>query len=292
VRQLKISSDKLTLRTENIARYFTEVERKEMLSAEEEFRVGMLAREGDEEAIQRLISANLRFVVSVAKQYSGSSGLLEDLICQGNIGLCDAARLFDPTRGFKFISFAVWHIRKEILLYLNSSNRTVRVPQNILNDASTIRKADEVILQEKGRPGTPEEIFEQTALMGKDFTLDHIIKVVSADSIRGIPLESEKPDEMLGPLDWLSSEVSTTELTDDSDTKEMVGFALSKLTPVQRDVVIRRMGIDGSVPEAFSTISRRYERTPEWARLVYLKAIKTMQVKTRRSTIIRDGVLN
>jgi RNA polymerase primary sigma factor len=177
VRQLKITPDRLTNRTDNISRYFTDVSGRPMLGPEEEFSIGLRAQEGDEEAIEMLISSNLRFVVSVAKQYAGTGILLEDLICQGNIGLCDAARMFDPTRGFKFISFAVWHIRKEILAYLNSDHRTVRIPQNVLNDLTKIRRADETILQEQGRYGTADE-FEEGRVFKEILLFDDLESMV------------------------------------------------------------------------------------------------------------------
>jgi RNA polymerase primary sigma factor len=282
LRQLKITPDRITNRTDNISRYFTDVSSRPILSAEEEFSIGLEAQAGDEKAIERLISSNLRFVVSVAKQYASTGVLLEDMICQGNIGLCDAARMFDPTRGFKFISFAVWHIRKEILLYLNSNQRTVRIPQNILTDLIKIRKADETILQEEGRYGTTEELQEAISNMGKDFTIDHIKRITGADT-RSVSLESDNPDEYSGPIDWLSSGSTATQYTDESDMSEIVKLALSRLTNIQKDIVIRRLGINGGEIETFSTIASRYERTPEWARALYTRSIKIMQVRLRSS---------
>jgi RNA polymerase primary sigma factor len=262
-----------------------------MLGPEEEFNIGLRAQQGDEEAIEKLISSNLRFVVSVAKQYASSGVLLEDLICQGNIGLCDAARMFDPTRGFKFISFAVWHIRKEILSYLNSDQRTVRIPQNVLNDLTKIRRADESILQEEGRYGTVDELQEAISKTGKDFTIDHIKRVTNADT-RSVPLESDNPDEYGAPIDWLNSGATATQYTDESDMSEMAKLALARLTNVQRDVVSRRIGINGGEPETFSTIASRYERTPEWARAIYTKSIRIMQVKLKSSKTSINRVLD
>lgn len=291
MRQLKITPDRLTNRTDNISRYFTDVSGRPILGSEEEFNIALKAQEGDEEAIEKLISSNLRFVVSVAKQYASTGVLLEDLICQGNIGLCDAARLFDPTRGFKFISFAVWHIRKEILAYLNSDQRTVRIPQNVLNDLTKIKRADETILQEQGRYGTADELQEAISRTGKDFSIDHINRVTSADT-RSVPLESDNPDEYGAPIDWLNSGTITTQYTDESDVSEMAKIALSRLTGVQRDVVVRRLGINGDEPETFSTISNRYDRTPEWARSIYMKSIRIMQMRLRSSKASIGRVLD
>jgi RNA polymerase primary sigma factor len=291
VRQLKIKTDILTSRTENISRYFSDVSGRPILSSEEEFKIGLRAQEGDEKAIEQLISSNLRFVVSVAKQYATSGVLLEELICQGNIGLCDAARMFDPTRGFKFISFAVWHIRKEILSYLNSDNRTVRVPQNVLNDLSKIRKADETILQEKGRYGTIEEIQEELSRLGKEVSIDYLKKITHADA-KGIPLETSELEDANSPIDWLISDMNTSELLDQSDLSHTVETALRRLTKIQRDVVVSRLGLNGQEPDTFSTIAERYDRTPEWARALYVKSLKIMRVKLNSAKLTQDRVLN
>lgn len=294
MRQLKIQADRLTNRTENITRYFNDVSSIPILGPDEEFEVGMRAAKGDQEAIEKLISANLRFVVSVAKQYSNPEVSLEDLICQGNIGLCDAAKLFDPTRGFKFISFAVWHIRKEILVYLNGHTKIVRVPQNIISDMSKIRRADELILQEEERHGTIEELEKMIATFStspREMTADRIQKTVQADS-RSVALDLGGVDDLTSPIEWLTSGSTASQLTDESDLSEAVKIALSKLTPVQKDIVIRRIGIGGGEPEAFSTIAKRYDRTPEWARSLYVKSIRIMQLKLIRNTDTKRMLLD
>lgn len=288
MRQLKIQADRRTNRTENISRYFTEVSSLPMLSPDEEFEIGKRVQQGDQAAIEKLISANLRFVVSVAKQYTNPEVSLEDLICQGNVGLCDAARQFDPTRGFRFISFAVWHIRKEILVYLNTDTRTVRVPQNILTDLSKIRKANEQILQEEERLGTAEELEERISQFStKEIKADKIQRILQVET-KGVPIDSSISEDILSPIDWLSSDATTTSLTDESDISETVRIALSKLTPIQREVVCRKMGLNGGDPEHFSIIARRHEKTTEWARLVYVKALRIMQVKMKSNREIRN----
>lgn len=291
VRQLKISGEKITHRTSNINRYFTDVEKTPLLSADDEFEVSKLAQLGDENAIQRLISANLRFVVSVAKQYTNAYIPLEELISQGNIGLCDAARSFDPTRGFKFISYAVWHIRKEILYYLNTDSRVVRLPQNIITDLARIKRIDERILQEEGRAGTFEEIHDELIKIGKETSIDNIKRIVYADT-KSIPLESNDPDESFAPVDWISSGLTASELVDEDDMQTTAMVALSKLNSVQRDIVSRRLGITCGVPETFSTISETYDKTPEWARQLFTRSLKIMRAKLNRSKLTHDRVLN
>ena len=285
MRQLKIASDKITKRTDNTSRYFNEVDRRTLLSTEEEFRIGQLAQQGDEAAIEKLISANLRFVISVAKQYSGTGVALDDLICQGNIGLCDAARMFDPSRGFKFISYAVWHIRKEILSYLNSNHRTVRIPQNVLTDLAKIRKIDESILQVEGRYGTVDELHDELTRIGHPMSIDHINRIANTDS-RNIPLESNEIDsDKASPIDWLNSDSNPTDHLDKLDIEKSISLALNQLTPMQKDVICRRLGIGYPEIETFSTISGRYGKSPEWARQIYTKSIRLMKVKLRRAKL-------
>jgi RNA polymerase primary sigma factor len=284
VRQLKIASDKITKRTDNTSRYFNEVDRRTLLSTEEEFRVGQLAQQGDEAAIEKLISSNLRFVISVAKQYSGTGVLLDDLICQGNIGLCDAARTFDPSRGFKFISYAVWHIRKEILSYLNSDHRTVRIPQNVLNDLVKIRKADESIIQVEGRYGTVDELHDELTRRGYDMSINHIDRISQADS-KNVPLESNGIDDSFSPIEWLNSDSNPTDHLDKLDLEKSISMALDQLTPMQKTIVCRRLGIGYPEIEAFSTISERYGKSPEWSRQIYTKSIRLLKVKLRRAKL-------
>ena len=284
MRQLKIASDKITKRTDNTSRYFNEVDRRTLLSTEEEFRVGQLAQQGDEAAIEKLISSNLRFVISVAKQYSGTGVLLDDLICQGNIGLCDAARTFDPSRGFKFISYAVWHIRKEILSYLNSDHRTVRIPQNVLNDLVKIRKADESIIQVEGRYGTVDELHDELTRRGYDMSINHIDRISQADS-KNVPLESNGIDDSFSPIEWLNSDSNPTDHLDKLDLEKSISMALDQLTPMQKTIVCRRLGIGYPEIEAFSTISERYGKSPEWSRQIYTKSIRLLKVKLRRAKL-------
>lgn len=292
MRGLKIAQDKLTYRTDNTSRYFNEVEHSPLLTTDEEYRISLLAQKGDEAAIQQLISANLRFVVSVAKQYTSPAVQLDELICQGNIGLCDAARTFDPSRGFKFISYAVWHIRKEIIYYLNTYYRSIRIPQNLIIDMSKVRKINELILQDKGRYGTVDEIHEEfVKAFGKKVKVDYISKLLQTDSNR-LSLESNDPDDIISPIDWLSSGMDTAELVDASDLTRTVNMALSKLTAIQRDVVTRKLGIGQPHPEAFSIIAASHDRTPEWARTMYLKSLRIMKIKLASVNLTQDRVMN
>lgn len=278
LRELKISGERLTRRSDNTNRYFTEVERRPMLSPDEEFKVGLRAQKGDEEAINLLIESNLRFVISVAKQYSNGDISLDELVCQGNIGLIHAANTFDPSRGFKFISYAVWHIRKEILYYFTNYHKSIRVPQNILTALSQIRLIDQTIMQEEGRPGTEEEILEALEKTGKDFTLDQIKKYLGAEA-KVSPLEYSDIEDANSPIDWLSSDSTAAELTEKSDEEIMLNEALYCLKPIEREIVILRHALRGGESESFNSIAEKYERSGEWARNVYKKAMRRLKAK-------------
>lgn len=287
LRQLKIAQDRITMRDDNINRYFHDVERQPMLTMEEEFRVGMEAQAGDEKAITKLVNANLRFVVSVAKQYSGNSQPLAEMISQGNIGLVYAARTFDPTRGFKFISYAVWHIRKEILLHLNQNMRTVKLPQNIVTDLAAIRRIESAFIQREGRYPTPLEIEEALAGTPREMSADKVQKTLELDS-RSTALEDTSDEDAYSPINWLSNGESTSALIERSDRADMVNVILDSLTQTQRFVISMRLGLVDGHNHSFSEIGRKLERTPECARQIFNKGIKVAKSKILRSKKNRE----
>lgn len=283
MRQLKISNERLTIRSLNTNRYFTEIERVPLLSADDEFEIAKLAMTGDEAAIQKLINANLRFVVSVAKQYMTPHMGLDELLGPGNIGLCDAARTFDPHRGFKFISYAVWLIRKEILLYINNDAKMIRVPANLQSDANQIKRIDGYFLQTEGRPVTEHELLDEFKSKSRNITESYIKSILNAD-ITNLPFDSSAPDDMQwDPSVWVSSDSDASSLTVAHDMQVTINHALSKLNPVQRDIVKRHLGIGQDYKEQFTVISKDYDKTSEWARTVYRKAISIMRARLRKS---------
>ena len=160
MRQLKISQQITTRDTESLNKYFTEISSIPMISAEEEVQLAILARNGDESAVQTLARANLRFVVSVAKQYQSSGELLSDLISAGNIGVLEAARRFDETKGFKFISYAVWWIRQSITQYIAENGRVIRIPSNKILTSNKLKNISSELEQIFERKPTTAEISE------------------------------------------------------------------------------------------------------------------------------------
>ena len=288
MRQLKISNERLTIRSLNTNRYFTEIERIPLIGADEEFEIAKLAMCGDERAIQKLINANLRFVVSVAKQYMTPYIGIDELLGPGNIGLCDAARSFDPYRGFKFISYAVWHIRKEILLYLTSESKLIRIPSNLTSDVNQVKKIGDRYLQAEGRLPSEMELVDEFKSNSRRVT-ENYIKAILGSDITNLPFDSSAPDDMQwDPSVWISSDSDASELTQVSDLAITVNIALSKLNTIQRDIVVRRCGIGLDSKESFTSISESYNKSSEWARTIYKQAIRVMRgrlTKTRRSRV-------
>jgi RNA polymerase primary sigma factor len=160
MRQLKISQQITTRDTQSLNKYFTEISSIPMISAEEEVRLARLAKAGDESAVETLARANLRFVVSVAKQYQSSGELLSDLISAGNIGVLEAARRFDETKGFKFISYAVWWIRQAITQYIAENGKVIRIPSNKILTSNKLKNISSELEQILERKPTIAEISE------------------------------------------------------------------------------------------------------------------------------------
>lgn len=278
MRDLKIE-ERITIRNRTIDRYFNDVGPVQRLSSEQEIELTDRIKAGDTQALEIMVRANLRFVISVAKQYSSSAELLSELIAQGNIGLIHSARTFDHTRGFKFISYAVWHIRKEILDYLSNNRRSIRLPAHVIRLLSQARKAEEILSNQLGREATLEEIAEE--LNRLDFpvtveTLGHIMTI----SENGIPLESMDPEEKFSPINWLNAEQEKDSLSVE-DSRLIFNQMCSGMTPIEYDIVSLKLGIARNEPASFAEIGRKYDRTSEWARQVFNKALRKAKKRVR-----------
>ena len=281
MRQLKIE-ERYTQRNDLVMRYFVDVEKEKMLSPNEEYEIAVRAATGDEEAIEKLVKANLRFVISVAKQYTVNPEILNDLIAQGNIGLIDAAKSFDPSRGFKFISYAVWHVRKEIMSYFNNLKRTVRIPTNITQDLNRIRKASAVLETALTREPTSTEVAEQLIKMGlKPLDAERIDKILGYQGPISA-LESSLHEDGLAPIDWIHSDADEFDQVDGIAPNMVISLLADHLTGVELDIVMRYHGIGYPGDETFASIAKLHGRTPEWARLNYRKALRRLRAKIQR----------
>lgn len=267
--------EQVTNRSTQIDRYFKDVGSRKKLLPEEEVALANRIQAGDESAVEELVRHNLRFVISVAKQYAVTPDLLGELISQGNIGLVEAARTFDPTRGFKFISYAVWIIRKEMLKYFSEESRTIRLPQNLQTDLSRARRAESRLMNELGREATVEEIVEQMQEMGWEADpkkLEATMRLAEGT----VPWEVSDP-EIVTPSAWISSEDSADSLIHQDETVRVAKGLLQLLEPRDRTIVTLYLGIGQVSPKSFAEIGERYDKTQEWARQRYTRSIRKIK---------------
>jgi RNA polymerase primary sigma factor len=284
MRQLKISKSITNRESESLEKYLQEIGKVELISPEEEARLAVLIRKGDQRALDRLTKANLRFVVSVAKQYQNQGLTLSDLINEGNLGLIKAAHKFDETRGFKFISYAVWWIRQSILQALAEQSRIVRLPLNKVGLSSKISKAFSLLEQEYEREPTAEEIAvmidvdiqEVAATMNvgaKHISVDQPV----IDGEDGSLIDIMENKNAVGVDENLLVTVSlNTELKRTLDT----------LTPRQKEVIVYFFGIGIDHPLSLEDIGERYNLTRERVRQIKDKALTKLR-ETSQSHLLR-----
>lgn len=283
MKELRIE-DRITSRSRNVDRYFIDLNKEELITAEEEYELGVRIQQGDKAALNRLVKANLRFVVSVAKQYASTADLLGELISQGNIGLIEAAETFDPSRGFKFISYAVWHIRKEILCLLSES-RTIRLPHHVTLDINRSKKAEAILASQLGRDPSIPEIVEEMRKMGWEISCEKLSSIRQVQE-RHIPLDSSDEEDGFCPIHWLESDESTANHLAKVHDSEYMMKLLEVLKPIEKDVVLLRLGIATGDEQSYEIISSKYNKTREWARQVYNIAIRKVCKYARKRTLI------
>lgn len=289
MRQIKIEA-RATNRTDNINRYFQEVAKSAPLSSEEEIKIAKRIANGDRAAEKILIEANLRFVISIAKQYTTHPDSMQELVSQGNIGLIEAARTFDHTRGFKFISYAVFHIRKEILDYFGRTKRTIRIPGSATLDLSRIRRAEESLTVDLGREPSAEEISEELTKLETPITASRIVHLkFMSDGTTA--LEWSTDEDSLSPIQRIDSMEKTDSELINKDNAKIISQLLTVLTTMERDVVTRRCGIGTGSSTSFGEIADTYGKSSEWARQTYNKAIRKIKYAASR-TNISDDLIN
>jgi RNA polymerase primary sigma factor len=273
--------------TENLSRYFSDIMKEEILDPQTEANLALRAREGDELAKAKIIKSNLRFVVSVAKAYSGKNAPLEDLISEGNKGLVEAIELFDPTTGFKFISYAVWHIRKNIFLYLSNNSRTIRLPGNLLNELKRYQSIEEAFANEHEREPSLEEVLYLMNDKGLDPISTRTIEIIK-NKPTSIPLEStSNPDDETSkaPINWISAEEIYDPFMKEEDNKVAISRILSALKENERKMVEMKYGLNGFASMSFFQIGSHFGKTPEWARLNLNKIERRLKVIARKKGI-------
>ncbi len=285
MRQLKIVKQVTNRETASLDKYLQEISREDMISADEEVELAIKIRQGDKAALERLTRANLRFVVSVAKQYQNQGLTLPDLINEGNIGLIKAAERFDEKRGFKFISYAVWWIRQSILQSLAEQARIVRLPLNKIGVINKINRAYSELEQQYERPPSvdeladvlecsPEDVRQSMANNGRHVSMD-------ASLVEGDESSSNMYD--LLPNDGMPSPES--ELTVDSLRKD-IERSLTTLTSREGDVVRMYYGLSGRYPLTLEEIGEKFDLTRERVRQIKEKAIRRLK-HTSRSRMLK-----
>lgn len=286
MRQLKITKQVTNRETASLDKYLQEIGRAELLTADDEVELAQRIREGDRAALERLTKANLRFVVSVAKQYQNQGMSLPDLINEGNLGLIKAAERFDETRGFKFISYAVWWIRQSILQALAEQARIVRLPLNKIGTINKINRAYSELEQKFERPPSAEELAEFLECTVSDVhqSLKNSGRHVSMDAplVDGDESSSSMYDVL--PNDSLPG--PERELVIESLRKD-IERSLCTLTAREGDVVRLYFGLNGKHPLTLEEIGERFELTRERVRQIKEKAIRRLK-HTSRSRMLQS----
>ncbi|MCF0190370.1 MAG: sigma-70 family RNA polymerase sigma factor [Marinilabiliaceae bacterium] len=277
MRQLKITKSITNRESASLDKYLQEIGREELITVEEEVELAQRIKQGDQVALDKLTRANLRFVVSVAKQYQNQGLSLPDLINEGNLGLIKAAEKFDETRGFKFISYAVWWIRQSILQALAEQSRIVRLPLNQVGSLNKINKAYSKFEQENERRPSAEELADQLELPADKVadTLRVSGRHISVDA----PFVEGEDNNLLDVLVNNDSPNADRQLMNESLARE-IERALSTLTDRESDIVKLFFGI-GCQEMTLEEIGERFGLTRERVRQIKEKAIRRLRHNSR-----------
>jgi len=284
MRQLKITKSITNRESQSLEKYLQEIGRVELITPEEEVRLAALIKQGDQKALERLTKANLRFVVSVAKQYQNQGLSLPDLINEGNLGLIKAAQRFDETKGFKFISYAVWWIRQSILQALAEQARIVRLPLNKVGLTSRIQKAYQQLEQEFEREPSAEELADllNMELDEVNSTLSINVRHVSMDT----PLSEGEDSTLLDVLENPNAMMADTEVDHKQSLKVEIDRSLRTLTERQKEVVCYFFGIGVDHPLSLEDIGEKFNLTRERVRQIKDKAITKLRT-TQKTNLLR-----
>jgi RNA polymerase primary sigma factor len=279
MRQLKITKSITNRESQSLEKYLQEIGKVELINPEEEVKLAILIKQGSQTALEKLTKANLRFVVSVAKQYQNQGLTLSDLINEGNVGLIKAAQRFDETRGFKFISYAVWWIRQSILQALAEQSRIVRLPMNKVGLTNRISKAYSQLEQEFEREPTAEEIATLLDLDTEEVaaTLGASARHVSMDQ----PFSEGEEVTLIDVMENPNSESSDKNLIFNISLTQEINRSLSTLTERQKDVIRYFFGIGVDHALSLEDIGERYNLTRERVRQIKDKAISKLRTVSR-----------
>ena len=285
MRQLKITRQITQRNDDTINRYFNEINKYPLITAEEEVELSVRIRNGDDEALNKMVQANLRFVISVAKQYQNQGLSFSDLINEGNLGLVKAAKKFDETRGFKFISYAVWWIRQSILQALAEQSRIVRLPLNKVGSLNKINKAFSELEQEFEREPSADELAETLEIATEEVetTLGVAARHVSMDA----PFVEGEDNSLLDVLENSSTPNTDSKLDYKESLRREIERSLSTLTERQCDVIKLYFGIGVEHPMSLEDIGDKFGLTRERVRQIKDKAINKLR-SANRSKLLKS----
>ncbi|MCY4778839.1 RNA polymerase sigma factor RpoD/SigA [Sphingobacterium sp. UT-1RO-CII-1] len=283
MRQLKITQSITNRESQSLDKYLHEIGKVDLITAEEEVILAQRIREGDQVALEKLTKTNLRFVVSVAKQYQNQGLTLGDLINEGNLGLIKAAKRFDETKGFKFISYAVWWIRQSILQAIAEQSRIVRLPLNQVGSLSKISKAFSRLEQEYEREPSPEELADilETTVDKVSDTLSNSGRHVSMDA----PFVQGEENTLLDVLE--NADPDTDSILIDESLSEEIRRSLSTLTEREREIIILFFGLGTNHQLSLEEIGEKFSLTRERVRQIKDKALQRLR-HTSRSRILKS----
>jgi RNA polymerase primary sigma factor len=290
MRQLKITKSITNRESQSLEKYLQEIGKVDLLTPEEEVDLAKRIKQGDQVALERLTKANLRFVVSVAKQYQNQGLSLSDLINEGNLGLIKAAQRFDETRGFKFISYAVWWIRQSILQALAEQSRIVRLPLNKVGSLNKINKAFSKLEQEFEREPSAEELAEVLCIASEEVetTLGVAARHVSMDA----PFVEGEDNSLLDVLENTNTPRTDEQLEYIESLRNEIERSLCSLTDRQRDVIKLYFGIASEHPMSLEDIGDKFGLTRERVRQIKDKAISKLRASTSKSKLLKSYLGN
>ena len=283
MRQLKISKSITNRESQSLEKYLQEIGKVEMISAEEEVDLARRIKLGDQRALDRLTKANLRFVVSVSKQYQNQGMSLPDLINEGNLGLIKAAQRFDETRGFKFISYAVWWIRQSILQALAEQSRIVRLPLNKVGLTNKIQKAFQQLEQKFEREPSAEELADLLNMEIEEVraSLGTSGRHISVDT----PLGEEEDNTLVDVMENPNADRTEKHLEHDESLLQEIDRSMSSLTERQREVLCYFFGLGIDHPMTLEDIGEKFNLTRERVRQIKDKAITKMRTNSRSKAL-------
>jgi RNA polymerase primary sigma factor len=283
MRQLKITKSITNRETASLDKYLQDIGKEELITAEEEVELARKIKAGDQKALEKLTRANLRFVVSVAKQYQNQGLTLPDLINEGNLGLIKAAKRFDETRGFKFISYAVWWIRQSILQALAEQSRIVRLPLNQVGSLNKIKKASSRLEQEYERTPSTDEIAELMEM--PEYKIDKAMKITTKYISMDAPISQEDDTKFLDVYVNDDTPKTDAHLMRESLNKE-IQRSLATLTDKERDVINLYYCIGMNHGLTLEEIGAKFDLTRERVRQIKEKAIRRLK-HTARSKLLK-----